>query len=294
MPIKVAAAAYPIEWLTSWNQYQDKLTSWVKEAAMEGADLLVFPEYGAMELASLAGKEIAGDLANSLRAVSEFAQQANDLQARLAQQFGCYILAASTPFQSDQNKAVNRARLFAPNGESLYQDKQIMTRFEREEWGISSGDPLQVIDTPIGKLGVLICYDVEFPLFARALSDCDILLVPSCTDSLSGYWRVRIGAMARALEQQCVCVMSSVIGEAHWSPALDESFGAAGVFCPPDKGLPENGVLALGEMNVAGWTYADIDLNSLKEVRADGQVLNHRDWDDQIPRHSQVIKRQLD
>jgi predicted amidohydrolase len=75
---------------------------------------------------------------------------------------------------------VNRARFFAPDGSRAYQDKQIMTRFERYEWGIVSGEGLRVFETALGRLGILICYDAEFPLLARALVEAgiDILMVP--------------------------------------------------------------------------------------------------------------------
>lgn len=291
--MKIATAAYPVDWLDSWAQYEDKLSAWVDEAAQAGSDVLVFPEYGAMELASLAGAKIAGDLEGSLHAVSERIPDVDALHAKLAQGSGCHILAASAPVFDGKERPVNRSRFFAPSGAMLAQDKQIMTRFERETWGVVAGDPLQLIETSVGTIGILICYDSEFPLLGRALADCDVILVPSCTDALSGYWRVRIGAMSRALEQQCVTVMASTVGDAAWTPAVDANVGAGGVFCPPDKGLPPTGVIAEGPLNAPQWTYADIDLDLISDVRRDGRVLNRTHWQDQIPRDSLAITRQL-
>ena len=168
-----------------------------------------------------------------------------------------------------------------------------MTRFEAEVWDVVPGGPLQLFETDLGKIGILICYDSEFPLLGRALSEADILLVPSVTETLSGYWRVRIGAMARALEQQCFTVMSSIVGGAHWSEALGDTIGAGGVFGPPDRGLPEDGILAIGALNEPGWTYADLDLSAIAGVRADGIVLNHRDWTAQTGRDSRATKIRL-
>ncbi|MEM9968886.1 MAG: carbon-nitrogen hydrolase family protein [Pseudomonadota bacterium] len=276
--MKIAAAAYPLDVLDTWSQYEDKLTAWVREAAQAGADLLVFPEYGAMELATLAGPGVAGDLEQSLFAAAVYIGAADELHKSLAAQFGVHIIAGSSPAKT-RGRPVNRARLVTPDGQLGSQDKQIMTRFEREVWDVVPGDGLQVFDTALGKIGILICYDSEFPLLGRALSACDVICVPSVTETLAGYWRVRIGSMARALENQCVTVMSSVVGEAPWSEALGTSFGAGGVFAPPDKGLPQDGVLALGVLNAPGWTYADVDLRQVERVRADGTVLNHRDWD---------------
>ena len=184
---------------------------------------------------------------------------------------------------------VNRCALVVPNVGSVCQDKQIMTRFEREEWFVSSGGPLQIFDTHLGRIGVLICYDSEFPMLGRALADVDILLVPSCTEAASGYWRVRIGSMARALENQCVTAMSSCIGPADWSEALGTSYGAGGIFCPPDVGFPSTGVLAAAEINVPGWTFAEVDIAQISRVRADGVVLNRNHWEDQFGRDATAI-----
>jgi predicted amidohydrolase len=286
--MKIATAAYPLDVLQSWSHYEDKLSGWVGEAAREGADLLVFPEYGAMELATLAGQEVAGDLEASLYAVSDRMEDADALHLRLAAEHGVHVVAASGPAATEE-RPVNRARLITPSGKIGVQDKQIMTRFEREEWGVIGGGPLQVFDTELGRIGILICYDSEFPLLGRALRDCDIICVPSVTEAMAGYWRVRIGSMARALENQCVTAMSSVVGPASWSDALGDSFGAGGIFCPPDTGFPETGVLAAGDIGVPGWTFAEVDLARVAHVRAEGVVLNRDHWADQTGRDGTAI-----
>lgn len=278
--MKIATAAYPLDIMTSWAQYEDKIAAWVAQAAGQGADLLVFPEYAAMELATLAGLDVAGDLEASLFAVSERLAEADALHVRLAAAHAVYIVAGSGPAATG-TRPVNRARLITPLGQIGVQDKQIMTRFEREIWDVIGGDRLQVFDTELGKIGILICYDAEFPLLGRALQDCDIIVVPSVTEALAGYWRVRIGAMARALENQCVTAMSSVVGPAAWSQALGQSVGAGGIFGPPDTGFPPTGVLAEGVLNAPGWTCADVDLGAIARVRADGVVLNRSHWRDQ-------------
>ncbi|MCL6286057.1 carbon-nitrogen hydrolase family protein [Ruegeria sp. 2012CJ41-6] len=282
--MKIATAAYPLDWLDSWAQYEDKISAWVADAAGQGAELLVFPEYGAMELSTLAGAAAAGNLAGSIRAVSERKQEATSLHLRLAAEYRVHILGASAPVADVNGRPVNRAELYTPDGLQDHQDKQIMTRFEREDWHIAPGGPLKLFETALGRIGILICYDCEFPLLGRALSEADLLLVPSCTEALAGYWRVRIGAMARALENQCVCVMSSIVGDNAWSEAVDRNTGAGGVFGPPDKGFPATGVLAEGQVNRPGWTYAEVDMARIAEVRRDGSVLNRTHWGDQDDR----------
>lgn len=293
--MKVAAAAYPMDFLESWHAYEEKISRWVSEAAGAGADLLVFPEYGAMELATLSGRDVARDLEASLRAVSDRIPEADALHAKLAQAHGVYILAASAPVfdPSLGDPPVNRARFFAPDGSMGHQDKQIMTRFEREDWNVVAGGPLQIFDTALGRIGILICYDSEFPLLGRALADADLILVPSCTEALTGYSRVRIGSMARALENQCVTIMSSTVGACDWSEAVDQNTGMGGVFGPPDTGFPATGVIAEGTLNQPGWTYAEVDLDQIAHVRADGVVLNRLHWADQMGRDVIAAARKL-
>lgn len=281
--MKIAAAAYPIDWHNRWNDYVGKLRVWVRTARDNGAELLVFPEYAAMELASLAGEERAGDIGQSLSAVSDLLSDVDDLHASLAREFEVHICAGSGPVTQDGRTFTNRARFFRPDGSREVQDKLIMTRFEREEMGIAAGRGLTLIETDLCRIGILICYDAEFPITARRLVEAgaEVLLVPSCTDSMQGYWRVRVGAMARALEGQCVVVQASTIGKAKWLPVADVNIGAAGVFAPPDGEFPEDGVLALGAFGEAGWTYADVSPDQIRDVRENGKVLNLLHWSEQ-------------
>ncbi|WP_417700580.1 carbon-nitrogen hydrolase family protein [Pseudophaeobacter sp.] len=282
--MKIATAAYPLDWFDNWAQYEDKLSAWVAEAATQGADLLVFPEYGAMELSTLAGEEVAADLQRSITTVSERMEQAAALHQTLAAEHNVYILGASAPVHAGYDLPVNRAEFYSPCGKRDHQDKQIMTMFERDPWKIGAGGPLKIFDTALGKIGVLICYDSEFPLLGRALAEADILLMPSCTEALAGYWRVRIGAMSRALETQCVTVQSSVVGAAPWTTSVDINVGTGGIFGPPDTGFPATGVLAEGELNQPGWTYAEVDVKTIADVRADGVVRNRSHWPEQEQR----------
>lgn len=275
--IRIASAAYPMGWFDQFSDYEDKISAWVADAS--DCDLLVFPEYGAMELASLGGPEIAGDLEKSLHEVARHETARDRLHSRLAAQHGVHILAASGPY-FDGPRPVNRAVLFGPNGRIGHQDKQIMTRFEREEWDVIGAPGLRIFDTPVGKLGILICYDSEFPLLARVLAEAgvEIILVPSCTDTIAGYNRVRIGSMARALESQCVVVQSPTVGTVSWNPAIDENRGAAAIYAPSDGLWPESGIIALGEIDQPGWVKAGVDLRRIARSRTKGGVLPFAHW----------------
>jgi len=284
--MRIATAAYPLDLLANWEAYQAKLTHWVSQAAASGADLLVFPEYGAMELAALEGAGIAANPETAMRAVDGHIPAADELHDRLAQSHGVHILAASAPVYDPGPRPVNQARLFGPGGGLGAQDKQIMTMGERVELDVHPGGPLRVFDTGLGRIGVLICYDVEFPLLARTLIEAkvEIILTPSCTEKLSGYWRVRVGAMARALEGQCIVVHSPTVGDADWCAVASGNTGAAAIYGPPDLGFPETGVLAEGKMNQPGWVYADIPQDAVAKVRSDGRVRNFAHWVEQADR----------
>lgn len=282
--MRIATAAYPLDWFENWSAFERKARSWVADAADQGAELLVFPEYGAMELSTLAGRNVSMDLEQSLHAVSERVPQSDAYYTTLAAEFGVHILTPSAPvFDADVHpeRPVNRTRLIAPNGKSAVQDKQIMTMFERDPWNVATGSaPLTVFDTKLGKIGILICYDSEFPLLGRALIEAGVeyILVPSCTEALAGYWRVRLGAMSRALEGQCVSVMASLIGAVDWSTSVDNTTGMGGIFGPPDTGFPSDGIISTGEIGKAGWTIGDAPHSAIGHVRSDGVVRNATHW----------------
>ena len=276
----IAAAQYPVEFLGHWQRLQDKLTHWVEQAVEQGAQLLVFPEYSSMELASLFGPEVQRNLALQLEALQDCLEPYRELHRRLASLHGVYILAGSFPVRLADSSYRNRAYLFGPSGAFAWQDKLMMTRFESEQWQISPGQTLNVFHTRYGVWGINICYDSEFPALARAQVEAgaQLLLVPSCTETMAGYWRVRIGSQARALENQCLSVQAALIGQAAWSEAVDINNGAAAIYAPPDHGMPADGVLAIGELNVPQWVIQRVDLAQVAQLRQNGSVLNWRDW----------------
>ena len=246
--------------------------------------MLVFPEYAAMELAAL-DPDSMGDLHATIGFVAGLIDAVDAHHAQLAALHGVHILAGSLPCPVDDGRTVNRARLFTPAGKVGIQDKLVMTRFERETWDIAAGGPVRVFDTALGRIGISICYDVEFPLIARAQAEvgATLILSPSCTDTMQGYWRVRIGAQARALENQCFVAQAPTVGMAPWSPVLDENYGAAGLFAPPDGDAPDNGILALGPLGEGRWVYGEVDPARVARWRKDGNVRPFEHWQESGP-----------
>lgn len=267
--MKIAAAAYPVEWHNRWNDFVGKLRVWVRTGKEQGAELLVFPEYAALEIASLAGEENARDPQRAVEAVVARIGDVDDLHASLAREFGVFLCAGSAPVKAETGQIVNRARLFAPDGSRGVQDKLAPTAYEREALGVVPGPGLTVFDTALGRVAVLIGEDVLLSGVSAELSAAgvDLILVPGQTSSQAEYWRLRIGAMARALDCGCAVAQAVAVGDSNWLPAVERSLGAAAVFVPP--GTPEDGVLAIGKANTLGWTTADVDPAALQALRAE-------------------------
>ena len=276
---RVAAAQYPIGQPATCEEWESKVASWVEEGAATGAELLIFPEYAAIEQAAFLGPKVYSDLRTTLERVAALTDERVAFHAALSARHGVHILVGSGPIQRADGRFANAAQLVAPTGAVGVQEKMIMTPFERD-WGVTAGGPLRVFETALGRFAVLVCYDCEFPLLARAAVEAgaEAILVPSCTERVSGYHRVRTGARARALENTVVTVTSPTVGEAVWSPAVDRNVGAAGVYVPPEHGVSDTGVLAEGVLDVPQWVSAVVDLAALRRLRSGGEMRNFDDW----------------
>lgn len=283
--IRIASAQYEVEFIHGWHQFEKKISDMVEEAVDNHAQILLFPEYACMELTSLFSDDT--DLHRQLETMQTLLKNYLEIFRRLAIQHHVHISAGTFPVRLDNSAYRNRSWFFFPDDRSDYQDKRMLTRFEKEKWGLTGiADRIGVFHTHLGIVGVNICYDVEFPLMARAQAEAgaEIILVPSCTDTQAGFYRVQTGCRARALENQCFVVQSPLVGKADWSDAIDVNIGAAGVYMPPVHGYCEDGILCVGKFDAKGWLYADLDISVIREQRSNGSVLNFKDWADQTRR----------
>jgi predicted amidohydrolase len=280
--LKIAAAQYPIDEPVSQGAWRDKIARWVADGAATGAELLVFPEYAAIEQAAPFGAEVSGNLDATLKTVADLERERVAFHTELAAKHKVHILIGSGPVRKGDGRYVNAAQLVTPAGSIGKQEKIVMTPFEWD-WGISPGGPLRVFDTSLGLIGIAICYDCEFPLLVRAMAEAgaEVVLVPSCTERVSGFHRVRTGARARALENQIATVVSPTVGDALWSPAVDRNNGAAGIFVPSEQTISDDGILAEGALNAPQWVSATVDLEKLHFLRSEGEMRNFLDWSNQ-------------
>lgn len=277
--MKIASAQYPITAFKDFAQWRLHIGEWVSRAARQDAQLLLFPEYGAMELSSLLPEAEKNDLRAQVAGLDRLKNDFIATFSELARQWQTVIVAPSFPV-IDDGKVYNRVFVFSEKGLEGHQDKWFMTRFEDEEWGVHAAPPvLQLFEAEWGAFGIQICYDVEFPIGAQQLCarGAELILAPSCTETIRGASRVHIGARARALENQCYVVVAQTVGEAPWSPAVDINYGFAAVYTTPDLDMPEQGIVAQMSPQEPGWLLQDLDFQKIKNVREAGQVFNFKD-----------------
>lgn len=286
--LKFAACQYAIELFEDWDSYAAHLEELARAAVEAGAELLLLPEYAAMTLTGLLPEPQRGELHGSMAEMQPLIPRWLALCEEIARRHEVWFCPGSAPVLDPDGLYRNRAFLFGPGGLLGWQDKLIMTRFERELWDVAAGrDGLRIFETPLGRLGILICYDNEFPMLARRLAEmgADLILAPSCTDTEAGAHRVRIGAQARALENQTAVLVSPTAGLAPWSPSVDENFGRSALYVPADRGMPPSGVYAESpEIFTAKslWLHGEIDLEQVRLLRREGQVALFRDWPEQF------------
>lgn len=278
----VALVQYPIHAFQTLENWKTNLERWFIEAAEKKANFICFPEYGSMDLTSLFPTEIQQDLKQQIIEMQTLLTDFLETFESLSKKYELICIAPSFPvwIESD-NKFVNRAFVFSPEkGNVGYQDKLFMTRFENEEWGISSnGFELNIFESKFGNFGIQICYDNEFAPATHEMvkNGAEIIFAPSCTETLRGATRVHVGTRARAMENQCYTCISQTVLNAEWSPAVDINFGYAACYATPDKNFPETGIISESAHNEALLHIQTLDLSLLEIVKEDGQVFNFKD-----------------
>jgi predicted amidohydrolase len=157
--------------------------------------------------------------------------------------------------------------------------KMHITPNEIQYWGMSGGNVVKTYDTDCGKIGILICYDVEFPELSRLLADngMQILFVPFLTDTQNGFTRVKRCAQARAIENECYVAIAGCVGNLPKVNNMDIQFAQSAVFTPADFSFPTNGTKAEATQNTEMTLIVDVDLDLLKELHNFGSVRNLKD-----------------
>ncbi|WP_119717761.1 carbon-nitrogen hydrolase family protein [Cognatilysobacter tabacisoli] len=280
--LKVAVAKYRIDAPADFAAFADKQAQWLGEARARGAQLAVLPEYLSLELGATLGEPARADLHASLAGIQRYHGAWLELFALLARELQMTVVAGTFLLDTGRGRYRNRSYAFAPDGSHVWQDKLRLTGFEKRSGVIESGDELKVFEAGGVRSAIAVCYDSEFPLPVRAQCEAGarLLVVPSCTDTDAGATRVRVGCLARALENRCFVAQAVTAGEAPWSPALDVNTGEAALIAPMDVGLPSDGMLVQTRGHER-WAVATLDFGALEASRAQAQVANDRDWSSQ-------------
>ena len=216
--------------------------------------------------------------AESMRALAKYTPELKSRFRDLAIKYNVNIITGSVPsLEGDSLK--NVGYLCHRNGSIDQYEKIHITPDESKFWGMRGGTTLKVYDTDAGKIGILICYDVEFPELPRLLAEqgMQILFVPFLTDTQNAYNRVRYCAQARAIENECFVAITGCIGNLPKVENMDIQYSQSAVFTPCDFAFPSNGVKSEATPNAEMILIADIDLSLLDELHSRGSVRNLKD-----------------
>lgn len=214
-------------------------------------------------------------------AIRELATHTRDIVNKFSEMSITYninIITGSMPEIND-GKLYNAGYLCRRDGTIERYEKIHVTPDEAKVWGMQGGQQLKSFDTDCGKIGILICYDSEFPELSRILADegMDILFVPFLTDTQNGYSRVRHCAQARAIENECYVAIAGSVGNLPNVHNMDIQFAQSMVFTPCDFSFPTNGIKAEATPNTEMILIADVDIDLLRELNQFGSVRNLRD-----------------
>jgi len=248
----------------------DEVAKLIAQAASQGAELIVLPEnFSQMpmddaERVSNAEEAGEGKVQNFL---SEQAKKSN-----------AWIVGGTLPMKSQQeNKAYSSSLLYNNNGEQVARyDKihmfDVLIEANNEAYNESAstvaGDEVVVVDTPMGKLGLSVCYDLRFPELYRIMVDqgMEICAIPSAFTAFTGqsHWEPLI--RARAIENQCY-VIASAQGGYHVNNR--QTYGHSMIVNPWGNIM---GSVGTGP----GVVITELDRNVLNATRSKFQVLKHR------------------
>jgi len=268
--VRIACVQYQMRKTKSFADFAKQVAYFVDVAADYEADFVLLPEFFSVQLLSHLD---ARTPLEGIRQLAGLSDKFIETMAKLAKKYGITLIAGSHPVM-DGKRLVNRCHVCLPNGQVVGQDKLHITPNERNWWGINGGRELSAIETPKAKIGVLICYDVEFPEAARHLADegAEIIFVPFCTDNRQGYLRVRYCAQARAIENQVYVALAGNTGNLPDVTNMDIQYSQSAVFTPSDFAFARDGIAAESEANEETVLICDLDLDDLTQARSAGTV----------------------
>jgi predicted amidohydrolase/GNAT superfamily N-acetyltransferase len=273
--VRVGILQWQMRLTNSFEAWLGQVEYFVDTMADYQADFVLFPEFFNAPLMGL------GDQSNqhqAIRFLATYADQTIDAMSQFAVTYNINIIAGSIP-ELEGDVLHNNAYLCRRDGTIDVQPKIHITPHERRDWVIEGGDSLRVFDTDAGKIGILICYDVEFPELSRLLAeqDMEILFVPFWTDTKNAFLRVQRCSQARAIENECYVAIGGSVGNLPQVQNVDIQYAQSAIYSPSDFAFPYNAVMAESTPNTEMAIVADLDLDRLIQLKHQGSVTNSKD-----------------
>jgi predicted amidohydrolase/GNAT superfamily N-acetyltransferase len=214
-------------------------------------------------------------------AIRKLADYTDDIKSKFMEfaiSYNINIITGSMPLLED-GTLYNAGFLCHRDGKLEMYKKIHITPNETHYWGMVGGNEIKTFDTDCGKIGIVICYDVEFPELPRLMAKegMQILFVPFLTDTQNGYTRVKRCAQARAIENECYVAIAGCVGNLPKVNNMDIQFAQSGVFTPADFPFPTDGIKASATPNTEMTLIVDVDLDLLKQLHNYGSVNNLKD-----------------
>ena len=273
--VRIGAVQWQMRRVKDVDEMISQIEYFVDAVAGYNADFCVFPEFFNGPLMAESNDETP---AAAIRHLASHTEAIRDAITDFAVSYNINIIAGSMPEIHD-DKIYNVSYMCHRDGRIESQQKLHITPDEKAYWGLQGGQALQVFETDAVKVGVLVCYDVEFPELTRILAELgvQILFVPYWTDTKNAYLRVRRCAQARAIENECYVVITGSVGNLPRVENMDIQYSQAAVFSPADFAFPHDAVIAEATPNTEMCLVSDLDLDLLKDLRFQGSVRNFMD-----------------
>ncbi len=268
--IRIGVVQWQMRLFKDVNAFYDQVEFFIDTVSSYKSDFILFPEFFNMPLLAQ-----FNDMPEpqAVRKLADFTSEVRKKMSEFAISYNVNIVGGSMPLVEDE-QLYNAAYLYRRDGTSEEYRKIHITPNEVRHYGMVGGDEVRVFDTDCGKIGIVICYDVEFPELSRLLGKqgMDILFVPFLTDTQNGYMRVRNCAMARAIENECYVAISGCVGNLPGVENMDIHYAQSAVFTPSDFQFPTNTIKSETTPNTEMMIIVDLDLLQLKELHEHGSV----------------------
>jgi predicted amidohydrolase/GNAT superfamily N-acetyltransferase len=272
---RIGCVQWQMRYFKSLEEFLQAVESFVDSLSDYQCDLALFPEFFNAPLIGLNQKRNSID---DIWSLASYTEEILGAMSAMAVSYNINIIAGSMPI-IENDDLYNVSYLCRRDGTVDSQYKIHPTPHEKKSWVMEGGDTLKTFETDFGRIGILICYDVEFPELARLLSDDDmqILLVPFWTDTKNGYLRVQRCAQARAIENECYVAIAGSVGNLPKVESVDIQYGQTAVFSPSDFAFPHDAIISETTPNTEMTLIVDLDLEKLKVLRNEGSVRNFMD-----------------